>query len=111
MRDDHRDAATDVMDQAIRANVLISSLGTQSVVAIPPGGTAEAPPSIPIDVKQEFDRKAGYADESIMQDLADATGGTFFHNNNGYFAGFKRLAAQPEYIYVLGFLAAESQPG
>jgi hypothetical protein len=68
-----------------------------------PGGNAETPPGLRIDVKQEFDRKAGYADEGIMEDLADATGGTFFHNDNDYFAGFKRLAAQPEYIYVLGF--------
>ncbi len=110
LRDDHHDAATAVMDQAIRANVVISSLGTQGVSAITPGGTAEAPGSIPVDVKEEFDRKAGYADEGIMEDLADATGGTFFHNNNDYFAGFRRLAAQPEYIYVLGFSPQNLKP-
>jgi len=103
LRDDHHDAATDVMDRAIRANVVISSLGTQAVFATTPGGNAETPPGLRIDVKQAFDIKSGYADEGIMEDLADATGGTFFHNNNDYFAGFKRLAAQPEYIYVLGF--------
>jgi hypothetical protein len=92
-----------VMDRAIRANVVISSLGTQAVFATTPGGNAETPPGLRIDVKQAFDIKSGYADEGIMEDLADATGGTFFHNNNDYFAGFKRLAAQPEYIYVLGF--------
>jgi len=103
LRDDHHDAATDVMDRALRANVVISSLGTQGVSAITPGGNAETPVDLPVDVKQEFDRKAGYANEGIMEDLADATGGTFFHSNNDYFAGFKRLAAPPEYIYVLGF--------
>jgi hypothetical protein len=38
-----------------------------------------------------------------MAELADATGGTFFHNNNDLREGLKRLAAQPEFIYVLGF--------
>jgi hypothetical protein len=37
------------------------------------------------------------------RELAGATGGTFFHNDNDYFAGFKRLADQPEFIYILGF--------
>lgn len=110
LRDDRHDIATQVMDEAIRARVLISSLGTQGVHAIVPGGTAEAPPSLPVDAQQEFERKQGYADEGIMQDLADATGGTFVHNNNDFFAGFRRLAGQPEYIYVLGFAPQDFKP-
>jgi hypothetical protein len=39
----------------------------------------------------------------VMGELADATGGTFFHNNNDLAEGFKQVAAQPEFIYVLGF--------
>jgi uncharacterized protein (DUF2141 family) len=38
-----------------------------------------------------------------MAELADATGGTFFHNDNGLQQGLKQLAAQPEFVYVLGF--------
>src|SRR5665213_3948504 len=38
-----------------------------------------------------------------MAELAEATGGTFFQNNNDFAEGLKRIAAQPEYIYVLGF--------
>lgn len=103
LRDDSHDTAADVMDRALRANVVISSLGTQGVSAITPGGNADTPPGLPIEVKQEFDRKAGYADEGIMQDLADGTGGTLFHNSNDFAGSFRRSAAQPEYIYVLGF--------
>ena len=31
------------------------------------------------------------------------TGGVFFHNNNDLVEGFKRVAARPEFVYVLGF--------
>lgn len=36
-----------------------------------------------------------------MADLAEATGGTYFHNNNDLDAGFKSLTGAPEYLYVL----------
>ena len=39
----------------------------------------------------------------IMSDLAAATGGTFFHNNNDYSFGFRELGALPEVSYVLTF--------
>jgi hypothetical protein len=35
--------------------------------------------------------------------LADGTGGTFFHNNNDLKEGFRRTAAAPEFMYLLGF--------
>src|SRR5262249_29156549 len=31
------------------------------------------------------------------------TGGTFFQNNNDFNEGFERLAAPPEFVYILGF--------
>jgi hypothetical protein len=42
-------------------------------------------------------------DSDILGILADATGGTFFHNSNDLDEGFKRVASTPEYFYVLGF--------
>jgi hypothetical protein len=38
-----------------------------------------------------------------MAELADGTGGTFFQNSNDLDNGFRRVAAAPEYFYVLGF--------
>jgi hypothetical protein len=40
---------------------------------------------------------------NVLAELADGTGGTFFHNDNDLKAGLNLLAARPEYIYVLGF--------
>jgi VWFA-related protein len=104
--DDRRhDEETDVMDRAIRANVVISSLDTQSIMAIAPLGNADVSPPVGliVHVKQEFERKRAYADQGVMQELADGTGGTFFHNDNDLKAGLDQLAAPPEFIYVLGF--------
>ena len=35
--------------------------------------------------------------------MANGTGGRFFHNSNDLAGGFKEIAIQPEYIYILGF--------
>jgi hypothetical protein len=37
----------------------------------------------------------------VMSELADGTGGAFFHNNNDLAAGFKSLTDAPEVVYVL----------
>ena len=39
--------------------------------------------------------------EGVMSELADGTGGTFFHNSNDLGAGFKSLTDAPEVVYVL----------
>ena len=39
--------------------------------------------------------------ESSLSDLADGTGGTFFHDSNDLEAGFKSLAEAPESVYLL----------
>ena len=38
-----------------------------------------------------------------MAELADGTGGRFFHNSNDLEGGFKSLTEAPEYQYVLEF--------
>jgi VWFA-related protein len=45
------------------------------------------------------------ADEAVMADLADATGGDYFHNSNDLEGGFQRLTTTPEYTYLLAFSA------
>jgi VWFA-related protein len=103
--DDRRDEETDVMDRAIRANVVISSLDTRAIFDMTPLGNADVPRGVSdaVSIYQEFERKRAFIDEGIMQDLADGTGGTFFHNDNDLKAGLDRLTARPEYIYILGF--------
>lgn len=40
-------------------------------------------------------------DEDVMADLADGTGGMYFHNSNDLAGGLKTLTAGPEYLYLL----------
>jgi hypothetical protein len=40
----------------------------------------------------------------VLAQLADSTGGIFFHNNNDLDAGFREVGALPEEFYILGFV-------
>ena len=96
----------DLLDRAIRANVTMSSLDVRGVYTVIPGGdasqTGRLSPSA-TNLLMLMEQNAMAADSDVMEELADATGGQFFHNDNGLFEGFRQLVAQPEYIYILGF--------
>jgi len=102
---DLRSEESELMDRAIRANVTINALDARGLYVI----GAESDPSqggfIPgvTSQKSQYQRDSALADEDVMAELADATGGTFFHNSNDLGDGLRRLTAQPEFIYLLGF--------
>jgi VWFA-related protein len=103
---DHRIEESDIMDRAIRANVTINSLGARGVYNV--GPESDASRSGPLSasaaiVKNQYERDSALASEDVLAELADATGGVFFHNSNDLREGLKRVAAQPEFVYVLGF--------
>ncbi len=105
--DDLRFEESDVMDRAIRANVRISSLNARGLYALVPGGdastsTAPGGPSV-LNAKTQYDEQSALAEEGVLEELADATGGRYFHNNNDLKAGFNQVAAPPEFVYLLGF--------
>jgi hypothetical protein len=51
----------------------------------------------------QYLQEEAQAQEFVMEDLAHSTGGDWFHANNDLGDGFRRLAAAPEFIYVLAF--------
>ena len=53
----------------------------------------------------------GFASNQVMSDLAQATGGLFFHNNNDLPNGFRQVGSIPEVSYVLGFHPGEAPVG
>jgi VWFA-related protein len=107
LTDDLRFDETDIMDRAIRANVRISSLNARGLYAIVPGGDASTSNTVALpavlNAKAQYQQQSAIAEEGIMEELADATGGRYFHNNNDLKAGFQQVAAAPEFVYVLGF--------
>ena len=62
-------------------------------------GTAQT-----IQRKAEYHRSSMSSNENVMAELADGTGGTYFHNSNDLEGGFKRLTTAPEYLYLFGIL-------
>ena len=107
LTDDLRQEETDIMDRAIRANVRISSLNARGLYTIIPGGDASTPhsaggPAV-MALKTQYQSLSAVAEEGVMEELADATGGRYFHNSNDLKAGFAQVAAAPEFVYVLGF--------
>ncbi len=96
----------DVMDRAIRAGVTIGSLDARGLYTIIPGGDASTFNNGSVTgsiLRSVYERQSYQADADVMAELADATGGTFFQNSNDLGEGFRRLAAAPEYYYILGF--------
>jgi hypothetical protein len=50
-----------------------------------------------------YEQGSDLANTSTLGELADGTGGLHFQNNNDLALGFRRLAAPPEFVYLLGF--------
>jgi len=103
--DEHRFDEIEVMDRAIRANVVISSLDARGLYTLIPGGDASqrGGPIATIALRDQFAHAAAMADDDILAELADATGGAWIHNTNDLQGGFTRIDTPPEFYYVLGF--------
>jgi hypothetical protein len=95
-----------IIDRAMRANIIISALDARGLYVVMPGGDITEKPSRNSQVagiEGLYQMSSASADEDVMAQLADATGGVFFHNNNDLAEGFRRIASTPEYYYVLAF--------
>ncbi|HEX3107274.1 MAG TPA: VWA domain-containing protein [Terriglobales bacterium] len=95
-----------IIDRAMRANIIINALDARGLYVVMPGGDITEKPSRNSQVagiEGLYQMASASADEDVMAELADATGGVFFHNNNDLAEGFRRVASTPEYYYVLAF--------
>jgi hypothetical protein len=97
---------SDVVDRALHSDVMISALDARGLYTVTPGGdiSKRGPTNgISASIESQYQTDSALAEEDVLSDLAYATGGNFFHNNNDLDAGFKSVAATPEYFYTLGF--------
>ncbi len=97
---------TEVIDSAVRANVVINSLDARGLWT-PPQFSAQikssSGPPMAVTASRYYTDEANAQGEALGS-LADGTGGRWFHDNNDFGEGYKRLADSPEFIYVLGFV-------
>ena len=96
----------EIMERALRANVIVSALDARGLYpnpAVPDISQPGAASSTAAPLQMQYRMQNAAADSDIMGELADGTGGFFFHNSNDLEAGFGRLASVPGYYYLLGF--------
>ena len=96
---------TEIIDRAIHSNVIISALDARGLYTVVPGGDASQGT---IDIaaagmKLRYQMDSALVQADVLAELAEGTGGSFFHNSNDLDAGLKRVSDAPEYFYVLGF--------
>ena len=96
----------DVLDRAIKTNVLINSLDARGLWTDPSldaSRPSNANSAQFLMLKHQYDRDAASAQADVLAEMAYGTGGNFFQNNNDLDEGFRRLATAPEFYYLLGF--------
>ena len=95
---------TEVMDRAIRGNVMISAIDARGLWTDPMLDASRATYSLEAQrIKSQYERENARMQADVLAELAAGTGGTFFQNNNDLEEGFQRVAAAPDYYYLLGF--------
>ncbi len=99
----------DIIRAALRAGVTISALDAKGLYANDPLLSFDDPsttgflPQSTYIFEQTSQTDQYAAESAAMSNLAQATGGLFFHNNNDLTAGFKRLGLDPSFSYQIAF--------
>ncbi|HEX8985772.1 MAG TPA: VWA domain-containing protein [Bryobacteraceae bacterium] len=93
-----------IIDLAIRSGVVVSTLDARGLYGVPGMDASREGDGINTSIrKDEYDRMNEALQDAVLAEIADGTGGTFFHNNNDLAEGFRLAGARPEYLYVLAF--------
>jgi VWFA-related protein len=93
-----------IIDQAVRGNIVVSALDPRGLLPandVTDRGLSKFNPNNP--AQATYIDSSDAEQQAVLRELADSTGGTLFHNSNDIDDGFKRVAATPEYSYVLAF--------
>ncbi len=109
LTDFERQEEVEMIDRAIRSNVIVNALDARGLYAFLPGGDASTstfnqsngPQTGGARVLMQRGEQLAYSD--ILGELAEGTGGLVFQNSNDLMAGFARTTEAPEFVYMLGF--------
>src|SRR5436309_3512586 len=96
----------EMVDRATRANIVINTIDARGLYTPDVGGDIADPP-------HDSYRTAGYktsyrvaaqlAQQDVLAQLADGTGGNFYHNRNDVDEAMREAGAAPAISYFLGF--------
>jgi len=96
---------SDLVDRATKANIVINTIDARGLYTPDMGDIGDSyrdPPQI-AGYKASYRSAAQSAQEDVLAQLADGTGGTFFHNRNDVDEGLREAGAAPAMTYLLGF--------
>jgi VWFA-related protein len=100
---EHATEKSEIMDRAIRSNVLINSLDARGLYTDMPDIARQGTNAVTERILQEMERETRHRQADVMAELAAGTGATFVQNTNDLDGAFARLATAPEYYYLLAF--------
>ncbi len=102
-----------IMDEAAQSNVTISTLDARGLYTTNLDASQHGENSayaLSTGQSSQNHRESMSINEDVIADLADGTGGTFFHNSNDFEGGFKSLTAAPEFVYLLELSLQDVKP-
>src|SRR5207244_8909353 len=97
--------ASEMVDRATRANIVINTIDARGLYTPDMGDIAD-PPNDTIRTagfKTSYRVSTQVAQEDVLAQVADGTGGTFFHNRNDVDEAMREAGAAPALSYLLGF--------
>ncbi|HXJ05126.1 MAG TPA: VWA domain-containing protein [Candidatus Acidoferrum sp.] len=97
---------SDLVDRATKANIVINTIDARGLFTMDVGGDIADPPQdsvLTAGYKASYRAAAQLAQNEVLAQLADGTGGTFFHNRNDVDEGLREAGAAPAMTYLLGF--------
>ena len=100
---------SEIVDRALRLKVVVNTLDSQGLYVTQPLGDASQESVVLLQRADltgqkslirmdEFSRNS-----DVLAEIADSTGGVFFHNSNDLNEGFRRVGSLPAAYYVLAF--------
>ncbi|HEY4088187.1 MAG TPA: VWA domain-containing protein [Bryobacteraceae bacterium] len=103
--DSRHEEQMQLIERAIKASVIIGGLDARGLYTMTPGGGASerVENTSTLHEKTPFQTAESQTVTDVIADLAQGTGGAFYHGTNNFDEGMARVAAAPQYIYVLGF--------
>jgi len=93
-----------LLNLAAQSNVTINALDARGLYTTAIDATergASTARALMTGSESQYHAESMSLNEDVMAELADGTGGTFFHNSNDLEAGLQTLTAAPEFVYLL----------
>jgi VWFA-related protein len=100
-----------LLDAAAQSNVTISAIDARGLyITELDASQRESHDAFAAKMQDQYRHTSMGSSGDVMAELADGTGGTYFHNNNDLAAGFSRPLSPPTYLYLPAFSPVNVKP-